>query len=108
MMRVTSSRDIMRGLIAGVGLAADEAAAGPDGAARAATMDERMASRQQADADNSFMNLSHSMKKVPGRSMTPLYTDRVATTGGTAAARSAGPSTASWPSSHNVNAPIGR
>jgi hypothetical protein len=35
-------------------------------------------------------------------------TDLVATTGGTAAARSAGPSTASWPSSHSAIAPTGK
>ena len=37
-----------------------------------------------------------------------LQTERVATTGGTAAARMAGPSTASWPITHSSNAPIGK
>ena len=36
------------------------------------------------------------------------HTDRVATTGGTAAARSAGPSTASWPMAHSASAPTGK
>ncbi|GAA0239477.1 hypothetical protein GCM10009126_01360 [Rhodanobacter caeni] len=36
------------------------------------------------------------------------HTDRVATTGGTAAARRAGPSTASWPIIHNATAPTGK
>ena len=36
------------------------------------------------------------------------HTLRVATTGGTAAARSAGPSTASWPSAHSASALTGR
>src|SRR5690606_11346805 len=38
----------------------------------------------------------------------PHHTPRVATTGGTAAARSAGASTASWPSSHRTIAPTAR
>jgi hypothetical protein len=37
-----------------------------------------------------------------------IHTLRVATTGGTAAARSAGPSTASWPITHSSTAPIGK
>jgi len=37
-----------------------------------------------------------------------IHPDLVATTGGTAAARNAGPSTASWPRPHNASAPIGR
>ncbi len=36
------------------------------------------------------------------------HTDLVATTGGTAAARNAGPSTASWPISHSAMAPVGK
>ena len=36
------------------------------------------------------------------------HTLRVATTGGTAAARSAGPSTASWPMAHSASAPTGK
>ena len=38
----------------------------------------------------------------------PAQTLRVATTGGTAAARSAGASTAAWPRPHSTSAPIGR
>lgn len=36
-----------------------------------------------------------------------LYTDRVAIAGGTREARRAGPSTASWPSSHRLMQPTG-
>ena len=36
------------------------------------------------------------------------HTPRVATTGGTLAARNAGPSTASWPNTHNAIALTGR
>ena len=45
---------------------------------------------------------------LPRRGRGKTHTLRVATTGGTAAARSAGPSTASWPINHSASAPTGK
>ena len=45
---------------------------------------------------------------IVGGEGSSIHPDLVATTGGTAAARNAGPSTASWPRPHNASAPIGR
>jgi len=55
----------------------------------------------------SARTLSRPAGTLPRRGEKP-HTLLVATTGGTAAARSAGPSTASWPSTHNATALTGR
>ena len=47
-------------------------------------------------------------RSLSGRARVRAYTLRVATAGGTAAARRAGPRTESWPSSHSTTAPTGR
>lgn len=59
-------------------------------------------SNRHADRAALLQAIPDSAFPVPG-----LQTLRVATAGGTREARNAGPSTASWPSSHRLTKPIG-